>query len=193
MINNMKEKDIINSCKVTRQDVPFCKPKVSKEDIVCYKIIERKRKDAYSIFGHGKYPEEICSGSVVCGRGIWIKNNWFKRFFFNKPEKEYIEESIEWNYTNQWYDITFGFIHALSYRPQEIKGYLPIHAGKYELWECIIPKKTIYYQANTRGSHSETSNSYAAKKIQFIKKLEDCDYAGWFLDKDTLNGDTHIY
>ena len=172
--------DIINSCKVTRQDVPFCKPKIALDDIVCYKIIECINNEAYSIFGHGKYEVDIKENSVIHGRGIYKTNNWLKRFFFKKPKVEYDEESIEWNSKYQWYDITYGFIHSIPYCPEDMTNYLPIHAGHYELWKCVIPKKTRYYQANTRGSHWETNNSYASKRLKFIEKVNECDYPGWW-------------
>lgn len=175
--------NIINSCKVSRKGAPFCKPSIAKEDIICYKVIERRGKDAYSLYNPDyKYEEQIVPGSIIKGYGKYIKNSWFNRIFLRQPKEIFREEYIEWNEKEQWYDITYGFIHTLSYCPSDIKGYLPLYCNNhsnFELWECVIPKGTRYYQADRRGSHWESNNSYASKRIRFVKKIDECVYSGW--------------
>ena len=174
---------IINSCKVSRKGAPFCKPNIAKQDIVCYKIIERRGNDGYSLYDPNyKYEEPIESGAMIKGQGKYVKNNWFKRIFLGYPKETFVEESIVWNNREKWYDITFGFIHTLSYCPENITNYLPLYCNKdshFELWECIIPQRTLYYQANCRGSHYESNNSYASKVIIFQNKIDECIYSGW--------------
>lgn len=176
--------NIINSCKVAPENGDhFPKPLYSNEDIVCYKIIKRlDTGEAVSIYGHGYYPE-VKEGSIIRGNHQAIYSNWFERKILRKPAiKKYIEEGITWNKEENWFDITFGFIHSLPHSYEgRMKEFMMIgDKGHYELWECVIPKETRYYQANRRGSHWESNNSYASKKLKFIKKLDEIYYKGWF-------------
>lgn len=178
------KKEINNSCKVSRKGTPFCKPNIATEDIVCYKVIERRGNDAYALIDPNYKYEDVSEGSIVKGYGKYIKNSWFNRIFLRQPKEIFREEYIEWNEKEQWYDITYGFIHTLPYCPENMKeGYLPLECKRnshFELWECIIPKGTRYYQVDRRGSHWESNNSYASKRIKFVKKLDECTYSGWF-------------
>jgi len=177
---------IINSCKVAGKGSNFCEPKVANKDIVCYKIIERRDDGCYALIDPNyKYEEDIITGSMIEGKGKYLKNSWFNRIFLRQPKTIYKEEYIKWNEREQWFDITYGFIHTLSYKPNIKEGYLPIECKKnshFELWECIIPEGTKYYQANRRGSHWESNNSYASKSIIFTKKIQECNYSGWWYE-----------
>lgn len=89
--------------------------------------------------------------------------------------------SIKYNHKNKWFDITSGFIHTLCYSPprnlclemgnEEFDSFM-CHELFVELWECEIPKDTIYFQADTRCSYSETNNSYASNEIKLIKLIK---------------------
>ena len=167
----------INSCK--------CRNLVQKrtsKDITCYKVIERRNGKAYSLFGWGIYKDGVKEGTLLIPEEKIKHNNWIKRILFNKPKVEKIPHSITYNKERNWYDITWGFIHSLPYNIEgKLKQYIPIDCkGTFELWECIIPKGTVYYQADVRGSHYEASYSYASKQLKFIRMIESIKYKGYF-------------
>lgn len=174
----------MNSCKVALENGAMSLlPQYAKIDIVCYKLIKRKHDGTpTSIYGHGDY-REIKEETVLLPAPKIVKNNIFKRLFLGMPKFTVTNEGITWNEENQWFDITFGFIHTLAHSfAGEMKSHMMIDdtPGHYELWECVIPQGTRYYQANRRGSHYEYSDSYASKEIVFVKKIDEIDYKGWF-------------
>ena len=187
-ILNIKSKMIKNSCKC-KENIP----KFAENDIKCYKVIRRDHNgQAKALYIDKFYNSNIKEGDIIYAPQEAVYSNWFERHILRKPIiKGYIEEGIEWNSENNWYDITFGFLHSTPNEifPKEIEHYIEWFTPKceIELWECVIPKGTKYYQADCRGSHFESSNSYASKYLKFVKLIH----------KKTLDtekcGGCHIY
>lgn len=159
---------IINSCKCTKNE-----PKIADRDIVCYKIIRRMADGTAKGLYVDKDYLDVNVGTYEIPSIEIIYNGWFAKNILRKGNiKKVIEEKVEWNKEYKWWDIISGYLHST---PNEINkdnfyNYLPwfLPIGTViEVWKCIIPKGTKYYQADCRGSHYESSNSYASKKLMF--------------------------
>lgn len=163
---------VINSCKCKSNN-----PQIAKEDIICYKIIlkgDSIGSTPKGIYVDTHYSNFIYPDTLEYAKGKYEKNNWFKVHILRQPKYCYKEESVKWNKENQWWDITYGFLHSVPYKIKDIHNYLPwFTKGTAQLWQCKIPKGTLYYQADCRGSHFECANSYASKKLLFVGLIEE--------------------
>lgn len=163
---------IINSCKVRKLEF-----KTSDKPIKCYKIFKIENNTYYGPFTNYEFP--LIYENVVIEPQL--KTNITYKLLekiFPALYKKYICSNrhillngISYNKENDWYDVTSGFLHTLPYKPDSLKSYC-YDCGTYELWECEIPKLTIYVQADCRGSHYEANGTYASKQLKLIKKLD---------------------
>ena len=164
--------NIINSCKVRHLEY-----KISSKPLVCYKIFKIKDNTHYGPFTDYSFPL-IIPGMIIEPQIIHnYKYAILKRIFpalydkYIKSHKYKLLGGIHYNKEHNWWDITSGFIHTLPYCPENLKHYCN-DWGTYELWECEIPKNTLYFQADCRGSHYEANGTYASKQLKIIRCID---------------------
>lgn len=129
-------------CLTTKQVYPF----MTGEDIVCYKLIEKKR----SLFGWKwitPHQGFRVSKSVVSG----------KRLFRARGRRIY----YRYNLANI---IGGGYIHTFSNNKYAKGVYESIPFAGYHLFECVIPMGTEYYV-------SDTEQEYASRSIRFVRQI----------------------
>lgn len=120
-------------------------PKIAKEDIICYKVIDIK---GYSVYNRSYQYDEHKINKANSGFRL-IKDILF--YFFYRKE-----------YSSFAY--VFGILHSFAF-----KGYalnLFIRLGKrdsYTIWECVIPKGSLYFE----GYYNE----YGSRKLKLIRKI----------------------
>ena len=119
------------------------KPLIAQEDIVCYKMLVRKKCFIFSIY-RTPFAYTIVFPFLL------------KRF--NIPFKARGKEEIRKSYLCIRYVIEKGFIHTYTN-----SGLIPSLDG-IEIFECVIPKGTEYFACIL-------GKAYASKKIKFIKKI----------------------
>lgn len=167
---------IKNSCKVRSLN-----PQISDGTIKCYKIFKISSLTNEYIGPFTNY----CFGFLNAGDVIYAKDSitpasmvkqtltkLFNKLNFTAftNKKSSIYHGITYNKEHNWYDITSGFIHTLPYYPDNFKSYCDDY-GIFELWECEIPKTTLYFQADCRGSHYEANGTYASKSLKLVKRM----------------------
>lgn len=164
--------NIINSCKLRKLEF-----KVSDKPIKCYKIFKVKDNAYYGPFTNYEFPviyeNAIIEPQLKTNITFSIIQKFFpvlyNKFFYKK--NHWLLSGITYNKEHNWYDVTSGFLHTLPYKPDGLKTYCP-EWGTYELWECEIPKLTVYVQADCRGSHYEANGTYASKQLKLIRKID---------------------
>lgn len=113
--------------------------KKATEDILCYKVVLKNHNgELTSPF----YPKFVWQVGVETG-----------------PNERSIRRFIP-------KDIEGGYLHSFS----TISGAIDlkifnINKGRMEIYECVIPKGTHYYE----GMHSNGFSGYASKKLKLIK------------------------
>lgn len=120
------------------------KPLIAQEDIVCYKMLVKKK---YFIFSIYRTPT---TNTIIFP---------FLLRLFNIPFKARGKEEIRNTFWGSKYVIEKGFIHTQSNINKPKINY----SNNIKIFECVIPKGTKYF-ACMRGI-------YASKKIKFIKQL----------------------
>jgi hypothetical protein len=141
------------------------KVKIAKEDIICYKVL-KYLKSSHSPTGTvlcTPFADQIISESVLNG------DFDFEAVGTPKIEQEYDNE----------YSISEGYIHTCADKDSANTIYLQCAyyheyycANKFEIYECIIPKGTRYYEGVYNHEKRISRASYASEKIRFVKKLD---------------------
>lgn len=138
-----------NSCKVSELII-----KQSDTPIKCWKIFKVKGNTYFGPFTDFNFGK-LKQGDIIYPKGT---------------------AKIKYNEEDAWYELTDGFIHTLNYCPENLKSFIcPKQGERFEVWECEIPQNSLFFQANRRGSHYESNNSYACKALKlnkFIKSIE---------------------
>lgn len=120
-------------------------PKIAKEDIICYKVIDIK---GYSVYNKSYQYDEHKINKANGGSRL-IKDILFY-FFYRK------------RYSSFAY--VFGILHSFASKEYALR--LFINLGKHELytvWECVIPKGSLYFE----GYYNE----YGSRKLKLIRKI----------------------
>ena len=129
-------------CLSTKQAYPF----IAEEEIVCYKLIEKKR----NLFGWKwvtPFKGFRVSKSVVSGKRLLRARGrriYYRHIFGNL--------------------IGGGYIHTFSNNEYEKDAYEIMSVAGYHLFECVIPVGTEYYV-------SDTEQEYASRSIRFVSQI----------------------
>lgn len=122
------------------------KPKVAKEDIICYKVLSLTKEGLYSPFQDYKYDGELIKAD---GRIDRRKRYSFKFSLFKR----------------QYYTIHGGMLHCfVSKKLAKTLQLSLITIGSAITYECVIPKGTEYYI-------STDEEGICAKAIRLIKEI----------------------
>ena len=119
-------------------------PKIAKEDIICYKVIDIK---GYSIYNRSYQYDEHKINKANGGFRL-IKDILF--YFFHK--KYYFVGYV------------FGILHSFAFKRYALN--LLINLGKsdsYTVWECVIPKGSLYFE----GYYNE----YRSRKLKLVRRV----------------------
>ena len=120
-------------------------PRIALKDITCYKVLCKIDDSKYS------YKSPFISGFKLNVENGTKINPTYGSFRF--PRKKF-----NWHKT---YDVSGGFIHTarkLTYAKSLV------HSDDYHIFECIIPKGTLYYEDCYTGD-------YAAREIVVVKRI----------------------
>lgn len=163
----LRELDLSKNLKVSNMCL-FVKNnnvKVAKKDIVCYKVL-KYMKSSNSPTGTilcTPFANQMVSEEIVNG------NFDFEAVGTPKIEQENDNE----------YSISEGYIHTCADKESADAVYLQCvyyHesycANKFEIYECVIPKGTRYYEGVLSHDKLISRASYASEKIRFVKKLD---------------------
>ena len=119
-------------------------PKIAKEDIICYKVINIK---GYSVYNRKyQYDEHKINKANGCFR--LIKDILF--YFFHKRYS--------------FVEYTFGILHSFVFKRYALN--LLSHLEKsdsYTVWECVIPKGSLYFE----GYYNE----YGSRKLKLVRRV----------------------
>ena len=119
-------------------------PKIAKEDIVCYKVIDIK---GYSVYNRSYQYDEHKINKANGGFRL-IKDILF--YFFHK--KYYFVGYV------------FGILHLFAFKRYALN--LLINLGKsdsYTIWECVIPKGSLCFE----GYYNE----YGSRKLKLVRRI----------------------
>ena len=141
------------------------KIKTAEEDIVCYKVL-KYMKSSHSPTGTilcTPFANQMVSEEIVNG------NFDFEAVGTPKIEQEH----------NNEYSISEGYIHTCANKESADVMYLQCvyyHetycANQFEIYECVIPKGTRYYEGVYNNEKRISRASYASEKIRFVKKMD---------------------
>lgn len=131
--------------------------KKSKNDLVCFKIIELRGS------GNGymtPYQHFLISEEVLNGDKPLVAEN----------KTALSEES---NGYKKYWSVTGGYIHTFSYFDYAKRSLMLLRSNYpgsiFKLFKCIIPKGTKYYEGSDNGY--KTLNTYASEKIIFVEQI----------------------
>lgn len=115
------------------------------EDVICYKNLQRVGDKLFTPYR--MFPVNIESK-------ILVSKGKIKKELSLDSSREYIGQ---------------GVIHTFAHLKDAFGDALwALHCGcKYEVYECVIPKGTLYYTGLTSGIPS-----YGSTCIKFIKKID---------------------
>ena len=125
---------------------------VAAEDITCYKLLWKLR-NSQSQNHYTAYVDSYVNENIIKGDEDLVASG--------------IEHILHFK-IRDCYEITNGFIHTFKSKEDAIdlaKGYYceSIENVDYEVYECIIPKGTRYYE-------SVNDYDFCSKKIRFVKQ-----------------------
>lgn len=142
-------------------------PKVSKQDIVCYKVLKKEVSfdwDASEMELVIRTPYE---NSPIGDRTI---NGKIK---FRATGKKKVSDSIE--YCGYKYEVGGGYIHTCKTKKdaQRIVEHLRwfILDPNILVYKCVIPAGTRYFEGATNPEKANTSG-YASEQIRFVKEIK---------------------
>lgn len=127
---------------------------IADKDIVCWKVIKRYNG---APFARSFMRDTIIYNDVLRG----------KEDYLPVPQYTLGEDA---------FDIKgIGYVHAFTDRRAAVYTYW-LHdkssksiGAKVELYECVIPKGTVYYTGSDNGR--ECMRSAAAKRMRFVRKV----------------------
>ena len=120
-------------------------PKIAKEDIICYKVIDIK---GYSVYNRSYQYDEHKINKANGGSRL-IKDILF--YFFHRKKYPFVR-------------CVFGILHSFAFKEYALN--LFIHLGKsdsYTIWECVIPKGSLYFE----GRYYE----YGSRKLKLVRRI----------------------
>ena len=141
-------------------------PKVSKQDIVCYKVLKKKVSFEW---GASEMVVEISTPY----ENFPISDNTIngKIEFCATGEKE-VSDSIE--HSGYKYEVGGGYIHTCKTKKdaQSLVEHLRwfIFDPNILVYKCVIPAGTRYFEGATNPEKAN-SRGYASEKIRFVKKI----------------------
>lgn len=120
-------------------------PRIAKEDIICYKVIDIKN---YSVYNKSyQYDEHKINKA---NGGFWLIKDILFHFFCRKKY-----------FFIRYYS---GILHSFAFK--EYAFNLFVNLEKYEsytIWECVIPKESLYFEGHY--------NEYGSRKLKLVRKL----------------------
>ena len=145
------------------------KVRVSKEDIVCYKIVKKKGDRFVTPFR-----EAAISSSIIAGtENFKGKVDEFKRNLYGDPKIPNVYVNYAYSRKKN-YKVEDGFVHTYKNLSDAIKlmkydyiAYAMEDDEELRLFKCIIPKGCKYYAGKTWGK----DESYASKEIKFVEEM----------------------
>lgn len=120
-------------------------PKIAKEDIICYKVIDIK---GYSVYNRNYQYDEHKINKANGGSRL-IKDILF--YFFCRKKHSSV-------------GYVFGILHSFAFEEFALK--LLIRLGKrdsYTVWECVIHKGSLYFE----GNYYE----YGSRKLKLVRRI----------------------
>lgn len=120
-------------------------PKIAKEDIICYKVIDIK---GYSIYNRSYQYDEHKINKANGGFRL-IKDILFYFFYRKKyPCVVYV----------------FGILYSFKSKDYALNLFNNLRKDEsYTIWECVIPKSSLYFE----GHHNE----YGSRKLKLVRKV----------------------
>lgn len=120
-------------------------PRIAKEDIICYKVIDAKNYSIY--FGKYQYREHEINKAIGCF-GL-IKDILF--YFFCRKRYSFI----------RYYS---GILHSFALKECALNSFYILRKDKsYTIWECIIPKGSLYFEGHY--------NEYGSRKLKLVRRI----------------------
>ena len=120
-------------------------PKIAKEDIICYKVIDIK---GYSIYNRSYQYDEHKINKANGGSRL-IKDILFY-FFYRK------------RYSSFAY--VFGILHSFAFKGYALNLFNNLRKdNSYTIWECVIPKGSLYFE----GHYYE----YGSRKLKLVRRI----------------------
>ena len=120
-------------------------PKIAKEDIICYKVIDIK---GYSVYNRSYQYDEHKINKANGGSRL-IKDILF--YFFHRKKYPFVR-------------YVFVILHSFAFKEYALR--LFINLGKHEsytIWECVIPKGSLYFE----GHYYE----YGSRKLKLVRRI----------------------
>lgn len=135
---------------------PGSDPKVATEDIVCWKLLKRNK---YTLVLRTPYHLLYVTRDQIEGREDFVPERpygYFNRPYYNYPRGGVVGE---------------GFIHVHLDKNNPIDQlYLsPDEDDELLIYECVIPKGTVYYEGVDNGH--EYARAAAAERIRFVRQI----------------------
>lgn len=119
-------------------------PKIAKEDIICYKVIDIK---GYSVYNRSYQYDEHKINKANGGFRL-IKDILF--YFFHK------------RYSFVGY--VFGILHSFVFKRYALNLLSNLEkSDSYTVWECVIPKGSLYFE----GYYNE----YGSRKLKLVRRV----------------------
>ena len=139
-------------------------PKVSKQDVVCYKVLKRVISDWGSPIKEIRTPYE---NSTIGDNTINGKIE------FRATGKKKVSDSIE--YCGYKYEVGGGYIHTCKTKKdaqsivENLKWFL--FSSDILVYKCVIPAGTKYFEGVTNPDRANT-RGYASEQIRFVKEIK---------------------
>lgn len=133
-------------------EVRSMKPKIAEYDMTCYKVLQRVPRAPSEIFGfrwETPFQRMCVPNSVVSGRRLMKARGYRK-----------VNKSLN----REIYVVGEGYIHV--YASDELDNQKGVLGKQDNLFECIIPAGTEYYDG-----WNITSHEYASRSIRFVKQI----------------------
>lgn len=130
------------------------KPKIAEKNIVCYKILKVVDKKLCAPYDHNDNEIDIKKEYISDAFEIYPTKNLDVSDYY----EEFMVPAIfpEINHA----------IHTYCNKPIKNKN-IKFSKEKYKVFECIIPKGTLYW----KGEGTYSIPTYASEKIKFIKDI----------------------
>lgn len=120
-------------------------PKIAKEDIICYKVIDIK---GYSVYNRSYQYDEHKINKANGGSRL-IKDILF--YFFYRKKYLFVR-------------YVFGILHSFKSKYFALNLFNNLRKDEsYTIWECVIPKGSLYFE----GYYNE----YGSRKLKLVRRI----------------------
>lgn len=139
-------------------------PKVSKKDVVCYKVLKRviSEWDVSKIEIRTPYENSTIGDNTINGK-----------IEFRATGKKKVSDSIE--HCGYKYEVGGGYIHTCKTKKdaQRIVEHLKwfLLSSDILVYKCVIPAGTRYFEGATNPERANTMG-YASEQIRFVKEIK---------------------